>query len=93
MEKFFMFCKTMLASDVCPNCQKNQPTSVMEEITAIYFLQGYQYKTILKFLAENHKTAMSLRTLKTRLNQLKLTRHNLMNETTAQQLDTAVWLE
>ena len=49
------------------------------------FLQGYQYKTILKFLGE---IKMSLRTLKTRLKQLKLGRRNLMNETT-----TAVLLE
>ena len=54
------------------------------------FLQGYQYTTILKFLGE---IKMSLRTLKTRLKQLKLGRRNLMNETTAQQLDTTVLLE
>ena len=54
------------------------------------FLQGYQYKTILKFLGE---IKMSLRTLKTRLKQLKLGRRNLMNETTAQQLDTTVLLQ
>ena len=91
--KFFIFCKTLPVSDVCPNCQKNQPISVVEEIIAIYFLQGYQYKTILKLLAEHHKRVMSLCTLKTRLKQLKLGRHNLMTETTAQQLDTAVLLE
>ena len=92
-EKFCVFCKTLLVSDVCPNCQKNQPSSVVEEIIAIYFLQGYQYKTILKFLAEHHKIKMSLRTLKTRLKQLKLGHRNLMNKTTAQKLDTAVLLE
>ena len=36
---------------------------------------------------------MSLRTLKTRLKQLKLGRRNLMKETTAQKLDTALLLE
>ena len=82
----------MLVSDVCPNCQKNPPSSVKEIIT-IYFLQSYQYKIILKFLAEHHKIKMSLRTLKTRLKQLKLGRRNLMNETTAQKLDTALLLE
>ena len=92
-EKFCIFGKTLLASDFCPNCQKNQPSSVVEEIIAIYFLQVYRYKAILKFLAEHHKIKMSLRTLKTRLKQLKLGRRNLMNETTAQQLDTTVLLE
>ena len=83
-EKFYMFRKILLVSDVCPNCQKNQPSSVVEEIIAIYFLKGYHYKTILKFSAEHHKIKMSLRTLKARLKQLKLGRRNLMNETTAQ---------
>ena len=92
-EKFCIFCKTLLVSDVCPNCQKNPPRSVEEEIITIYFLQGYQYKTILKFLAEHRKIKMSLRTLKTRLKQLKLGRRNLMNETTVQKLDTAILLE
>ena len=92
-EKFCIFCKTLLLRDVCPNCQKNQPSSVVEEIIAIYLLQGYRYKAILKFLAEHHKIKMSLSTLKTRLKQLKLGRRNLMNETTAQQLDTTVLLE
>ena len=36
--KFFIFCKTLPVSDVCPNCQKNQPISVVEEIIVIYFL-------------------------------------------------------
>ena len=36
-EKFCTFCKTLLVSDVCPNCQKNQPSSIEEEITTIYF--------------------------------------------------------
>ena len=36
---------------------------------------------------------MSLCTLKTRLKQLKLGRRNLMNETTAQKIDTAIFLE
>ena len=44
-------------------------------------------------MAEHHKIKMSLRTLKTRLKQLKLGRHNLMNEATAQKLDTAILLE
>ena len=65
----------------------------MEEIIAIYFLQGYQYKTILKFLAEHQKRKMQLRTLKTRLKQLDLGRRNLMNETTTQKLDTAILLK
>ena len=55
VEKFYIFCKTLLVSDVCPNCQKNEPSSVVEEIFAIYFLQGYHYKTILKFLAEHQR--------------------------------------
>ena len=92
-EKFCIFYKTLLVSDVCPNCQKNQPSSVEEKIITIYFLQGYQCKTILKFLAEHHKIKMSLCTLKTRLKQLKLGRRNLMNETTVQKLDTAILLE
>ena len=36
---------------------------------------------------------MSLRTLKTRLKQLKVGRRNLMNETNTQKLDTAILLE
>ena len=87
------FCKTLLVSDVCPNCLKNETSLVVEEIIAIYFLQSYQYKTILRFLAEHHKIKMSLRMLKTRLKQLKLGRRNLMSETTAQQFDTTVLLE
>ena len=47
-EKFCIFYKSLLVSDVCPNCQKNQPSSLVEEIIAIYFLQGYQYKIIFK---------------------------------------------
>ena len=47
---------------------------------AIYFLQGYQDKTIFKYLAEHPKVKISLRTLKARLNQLKLGRRILMNE-------------
>ena len=73
--------------------KKNQPSSVEEEIITIYFLQSYQYKTALKFLAEHHKIKMSLRTLKTRLKHLKLGRRNLVNEATAQKLDTAILLE
>ena len=65
VEKFYIFCKTLLVSDIGPSCQKlviskiskinNEPSSVVEEIIAIYFLQGYHYKTILKFLAEHQR--------------------------------------
>ena len=46
-ENFCIFYKSLLVSDVCPNCQKNQPSSLVDEIIAIYFLQGYQYQIIL----------------------------------------------
>ena len=44
-------------------------------------------------MAEYYKIKMLLRTLKTRLKQLKLGRRNLMNETTAQKIDTVIFLE
>ena len=74
--KFFIFCKTLPVSDVCPNCQKNQPISVVEEIIAIYFLQGYERDRERQRETERDRERQRFTTLKTRLTELKLGRRN-----------------
>ena len=88
-----VFCNSTLTEPVCQNCSRAQPLSFEEEITKIYFMKGYPYRTILKFLHKHHKLKMSLRTLKTKLKIFGLARRNVMNQNTAQKLEEAVRME
>ena len=90
-EIFCAFCITLLVSGVCRNYYKNQPSTVVKKIIAIYSLQSYQYKTILQFFVRADMK-MPLRTLKTRLTQVKLCCRNFMSETTAQNLNIAIFV-
>ena len=90
-EIFCAFCITFLVSGVCRNYYKNQPSTVVKKIIAIYSLQSYQYKTILQFFVRADMK-MPLRTLKTRQKQLKLGCRNFMSETTAQILNIAIFV-
>ena len=85
-----VFCNSTLTEPVCQNCSRAQPSSFEEEIITIYFIKGYPYGTILKFLHKHHKLKMSLRTLKTKLKIFGLARRNVMNQNTAQRLEEAV---
>ena len=58
----------------CPNCG-NMLTEM--DIIAHYFTRGFEYSTILSFLRKFHNIEMSLRTLKSRLQNMGLKRRNI----------------
>lgn len=61
----------------CGNCGARFTTSETEWIITDYFRKGFTYNEILDLLAVNHNLKMSLRTLKSYLNQYGLKRKNL----------------
>lgn len=89
-KNYCVFCNSALTEPVCQNCSRVQPSSFEEEIITIYFIKGYPYRTILKFLHKHHKSKMSLRTLKTKLKIFGLARRNVMDQNTAQKFEEAI---
>ena len=63
-----------MMSRFCQNCGGKLPRTYLEYIIPLYFKNGFPCGTILKFLKEHHNIVVSLRTLKSTLEEYALRR-------------------